>query len=93
MTPVYFFLFMYFLCITYMVLYDGDRMHSSTLLLTYRTFSFMNYKVILDMMSRGYVLVYVHVYCCNRVGHLGESGTLKRERRGEGHSYSEVPRR
>jgi hypothetical protein len=34
------------------------------------------------MMSRGYV--YVHVYCCDRVGQIRESGSLRREEWGEG---------
>jgi hypothetical protein len=42
------------------------------------------------MMSRGYV--YVHVYCCDRAGQLGESGSLGREGWGEGRGYSKVPR-
>jgi hypothetical protein len=42
----------------------------------------------IDMISRGYV--YVHVCCCDWAGQIGESGTLGREGRGEGHSYSEV---
>jgi hypothetical protein len=41
-------------------------------------------------MSRGYV--YVHVCCCDQVGQIGESESLKRERWGEGRGYSEVPR-
>jgi hypothetical protein len=42
------------------------------------------------MMSRGYV--YVHVRYCDRVGQLGESGSLGKEGWGEGHDYSEVSR-
>jgi hypothetical protein len=37
--------------------------------------------------------MFMFMYCgCNQVGQLGESGSLGRERRGEGHGYSEVPR-
>jgi hypothetical protein len=42
------------------------------------------------MMGRGYV--YVHECCYDRVGQIGESGSLRRERWGEGCGYSEVPR-
>jgi hypothetical protein len=41
-------------------------------------------------MSKGYV--YVHVCWHDRVGQIGESGSLGRERWGEGRGYSEVPR-
>jgi hypothetical protein len=44
------------------------------------------------MMSRGYVYVYVYVCCCDRAGQVGESGSLGRERWGEGYGYSDVPR-
>jgi hypothetical protein len=44
----------------------------------------------MDMMSRGYI--YVLVYWRDRVGQIGESGTLRREGWGEGHSYTEVLR-
>jgi hypothetical protein len=41
-------------------------------------------------MSRGYV--YAFVCWHDRVGQLGDSGTLRREGQGEGHAYSEVSR-
>jgi hypothetical protein len=41
-------------------------------------------------MSRGYV--YVHVCCCDRVGQIGESGSLRREGWAMGRVYSDVPR-
>jgi hypothetical protein len=44
----------------------------------------------MDMMSIGYI--YVHVCCCERVGQIGEGGSLEKEGWGEGCGYSEVPR-
>jgi hypothetical protein len=41
-------------------------------------------------MSRGYV--YAFVCWHDRVGQLGDGGTLRREGQGEGHDYSEVSR-
>jgi hypothetical protein len=42
------------------------------------------------MMSKSYV--YVHAYCCDWVGQIGESGSLEREGWGEGHGCSEISR-
>jgi hypothetical protein len=44
----------------------------------------------IDMMSRGYV--HVHVCCCDRVGQIGERGSLKREWWGAGCGNFEAPR-
>jgi hypothetical protein len=48
----------------------------------------MNYNDMMVTMSRGYV--YAHVCWCDRMGQIGESGSLRREGWGEGGGYSEV---